>query len=167
MAAMAAIASGELEGDSQVQVLLELVVMSGERSGCRSAVEGLQDGRLNFQEPMGIEKLAQATDDTGPFAEGLTHLRVDSQVCIALAGAQFRILQRGMAERFTALCQLVFGCRQGTDGFGQHSEVADMQSGLACASTEHAARSLDEITQVKHLVEKIQAVFAQFIGAKE
>ena len=42
-----------------------------------------------------------------------------------------------------------------------------MQRDLARLGAEHHTRGLDKITQVKHLVEKIHAFFAQLIGAEE
>ena len=68
----------EFKRNPQVQVLLELVVVSDERPGRRAAVNWLQDGRLDLQEIMVIQEFTQGTDDRGPFSESFTHFRVDS-----------------------------------------------------------------------------------------
>ncbi len=49
----------QLERDAQVQVLLELVVVGDERARRRAAVERLQDGRLDLQEAVRVQELAQ------------------------------------------------------------------------------------------------------------
>jgi hypothetical protein len=52
----------ELEGDPQVEILLELVVVSGEGACCCPAVDWLQDRRLDFQVIMLIHPGTHGTD---------------------------------------------------------------------------------------------------------
>ncbi len=51
----------QLERDAQVHVLFQLVVMRDERPRCRAAVNRLQDGRLDFEEALVVEELAQGS----------------------------------------------------------------------------------------------------------
>ena len=137
--------------------------MSGEWFGCRAAVNGLQDWGFNFQEIVRIQEFAQSPDHGRPFTEGFAHVRVDCQVGIALTGAQFRIFERGVADRFAVLHQLILGSRERADGLGQQFEICDVQRHLARTGAEHAARGLDEITDIEHLVEEIQPLLSHVI----
>src|SRR5690606_23389323 len=49
----------EFEADTQVEILVQLVVMRDEGARGRTAVERLQDRRLDLQEALAVEKVAQ------------------------------------------------------------------------------------------------------------
>ncbi len=143
----------QLEGDSQVQVLMELLVVGRERSRRRPAVERLQDGRLHFDEVHPVEKLAQGGHHPRPRQENLTDLGVDRQVGVALPVAGFRIGE-GVMDDALAVDQLFFGRRQRRQRLGQHAELLDVQGGFAGTCAEHEPGGLDEISQVEGLLEE-------------
>ena len=107
----------ELEGNAQVEILLELVVMGDKWARRRPAVDGLEDGRLNLKETARVQEVSQGAHNSRPAAENLAHFWIDSQVGVALAVAHIWIRQQGVADQLT-IDDLVFGSRQGSDSLG-------------------------------------------------
>jgi len=89
--------------------------MEGCKGPCGStAINGLQDGCLDLQEIVFIQETPQRRDDLGAPAEGLAHLRIDRQVCIALARAQ--LASQGITNPTTAQLQGALVGTTNTDG---------------------------------------------------
>ena len=83
----------ELDGDAQVEVALELVVVGDEGPRHGAAVERLQDGRLDLDEAALVEEAADGGDDAGALDEDLARIVVDDGVEVALAVARLDVGQ--------------------------------------------------------------------------
>ncbi len=105
----------ELKGNSQEEVLMELVMMGDKGPRSCAAIDGLQDGGFHFDEVVLVQELAQEADGCRPDFKDLLYIRVHSQVDIALAVAGFRVAQRGMPDDLT-VDDFVFGGRAGDAG---------------------------------------------------
>src|SRR6185369_12087003 len=78
----------QLEADTQVQILFELIVMGDEGTRCRAAVNGLQNRRFNFKEALTVEEAAQGSNNLRALAEHFLHIAGDGKVGITLAVAR-------------------------------------------------------------------------------
>ena len=128
--------------------------MSGERSGRRPSINGLQHGRLDLDEIFAIHELAQGAGDGGPHAENFAHLRIHRQVRIALAIAQLGIGQGGVTHHFTADL-FILGRGQRRDSLRNHTEFFDAQANLASFGAEHFAGRLHKVANVVIIAELI------------
>ena len=77
----------ELGGDAEVERLVELVVVRRERAGERPAVARLQDGRLDLDEAVLVERAADRADHARAELEVGARLLVHQQVEVAAAVA--------------------------------------------------------------------------------
>jgi len=62
---------------------------------------------------------------------------------------------------------LVFGCRQRCDRLGQHLELAYQQAHFPAARPDQIATRLDEVTDVKMILEALHLRLAEFVDAEE
>ena len=81
----------KLGRDTQIQINVERVVMRDERPRTGAARDRLQDGRLYLHIAGFIECVAQSLDSDGALSERLLHIRVNDEVYITLAVAQFGV----------------------------------------------------------------------------
>ncbi len=61
----------------------------------------------------------------------------------------------------------IFRSGEWAHGFGEQAKVMDVKRHFTGFGTEHNSVYLNEITDIKHLVEKIHAFFAKLIRAQE
>ncbi len=155
----------ELEGDSQVQILVQLVVMGDERTGRGAAVNRLEDRGLDFEEVMAVEEAAQGADDLGTLAEDVLDLRVDNEVGVALAVAQFGIAQTGMADDLAVHFFFLRGRKRG-NGFRQHADIGREQGNLTGLGAHQRTAGLYEIAEVEEVLEELQLV-AHLVDTQE
>ena len=73
---------------------MQLVVMGHERTGCCTAIDRLQNGRLYFKEIIGIQKTPNGADDLCTGAENILYTRIDDQIRIALCRTGVRETRR-------------------------------------------------------------------------
>ena len=85
--------------------------MGDKRFGCGSAVDRLQNRRLDLQEIALVQEFADGAHHCSASTEDLPHLGVDGQVGVALPVAHFRIGQRGVPYHLP-VHHLVLGSRQ-------------------------------------------------------
>ena len=156
----------ELEGDAQVKVLFELVVMGDERLGGGAAVKRLEDRGFDLEKTALVEKLAQGLDGLRPGPEDLADLRIHCQVGITLAEAGLWVGQGGVADHL-AVDDLVLGGGQGGDCLCQHLVVFHLKGDLAGPGAEHGTAGLDEITQVEFPVEQVHLLLADIVDPEE
>ncbi len=83
----------ELGGDPEIEIAIEGVVVRHERAGECAAVDRLEHGRLDLDEPLGVEPAARLGDHLGAQDEALAHLGVRDQVLLAMAVAKLRVLE--------------------------------------------------------------------------
>jgi hypothetical protein len=156
----------QLERDAQVKLLLELVVVGGERPRRRAAVKRLQDGRLDFQEAVVVHEAAQGADQSRSRAEDVAHLRIDGQVGVALAVALFLVGEGAIAHELP-IDFLLLGHRQRADGLAEQFPGADVEADLAGAGAEHLARGLHEVAQVEQLLELVVPLLTHVVAPQE
>ncbi len=118
-------------------MLFELVVVGRKGSRARAAVERLQHGRFHLQEAPRIQAAPQATDDTAAQAEDLPAMLVAHQVEVALALAQFDVLQP------------VELLRRRLQRLSQQRQRLHSDRRFAGAGTQRLARSADDIAGVQ------------------
>ncbi len=83
----------ELRRDPQVQVAVEVVVVRNEGPRQRAAVDRLEDGRLDLDEPLAVKPAPRFGDHLGARDEAVANLRVCDQVLLAVAIAEIGVLQ--------------------------------------------------------------------------
>ena len=83
----------ELSGNTHVHILVEGIEVRDERTSRGTTGNRLQGGRLYLRIAGLVEHAAQRADDGSTLQEGFLHALVDYQVDIALAVAQFRVVE--------------------------------------------------------------------------
>ena len=126
----------ELEADAQIEILVELVMVCDEGLSGGTAVERLQDRRLDFEEAGVVEVGTQGAHDHSPVTEQSACIFVGQQVHIATPVANFRIAH---AVPFV---------RHRFEGFGQEGDLLDSDAQLAAASDGERAAGADEVAEV-------------------
>ena len=138
----------ELGGDAQVEVNVQRIVVCDERTGAGSARDGLQDGSLHFRISGLVKDGAQGPDHDGAFLERLLHARIDNQVNVTLAVAEFGIFERVVGHPVFFLYH-----GQRFQAFGQHRQFAGVYGDLSCLCAEHISFYSDEVSQIEELFE--------------
>src|SRR4051794_18827822 len=141
----------ELGRDAQVQRAVELVVVRRERAGERAAVDRLQHGRLDLDEPGVVEIAAHGGDRLRAHDEQLARLVVGDEVELAPAEARLDVVQA---------VELVGGRPQ---ALGEDGEVVDAQAQLAAARAEREAVDADQVAEVE-LEELCHALRPEDVG---
>ncbi len=134
--------------------------------GCAS-IQRLQNGSFDFEKAFIIEEGTQCLDNGSTLAEGLACIRIHCQVSITLPRAQFRVFQGRVTDDCAIFKRFILGSGQRADGFGKHAEVVDMKCSFASFGTKHHSFRLNKITDVKHLIEEVEAFFSNFVGTKK
>ena len=74
----------QLQGDTQLHVLIQRIVMGLERSCCRTAGIGYQHGGLYFQEALSVQITTDGADDLRTLYESILNILIHDQVGITL-----------------------------------------------------------------------------------
>ena len=74
----------QLQGDTQLHVLIQRIVMGLERSCSCTAGIGYQHGSLYFQETLSVQITADGTDNSGTLYESILNVLIHDQVGITL-----------------------------------------------------------------------------------
>ena len=127
----------QLDGDAQVQVAVERVVVGRERPRAGAAGERLQRGRFDLHEVAFVEPLADREHDLGARDEQLARLLVGEQVelAVAVAGA-------GVAEPVVLV-------RRRAQRLGQQRALLHRQRELAALGHVHAPFDADDVADVE------------------
>src|SRR5690242_6432036 len=72
-----------------------------------------------------------------------------------------------MAHNSSIFEGFIFRSRERTHRFCQQLEFMDVKGGFASLRPEHHATSLDEITDIEHLVEEVQSLLTDFVQTEE
>ena len=124
-----------------------------ERARQRSAVERLQDGRLDLEEAVVVERAADRGDDPGARGEELARLLVGDEVELAAAVARLDVLEA------------VELLRRRAQGLREQRPVLDAQGQLAAARHEGDAVDADEVAQVE-AEQGLHRLGAEDVGAR-
>ena len=144
----------ELDGDAQIERLVERVMRRRERPSRGAAVERLQRRRLHLDEPSRIEEAPDGGDDLRSGLEDGAHLLIGDQVRVALPVARLDVLQ---AMPF-------FGW--GVERLAQDREVADTERNLAGAGAEEPSSRLEEIAQIVELEEVLEGIRTHVVASQ-
>ena len=126
----------ELGRDSQIEVDVELVVMSNERARKGTAVARLQHRGLNLNEAALVEPATDARDHLRARDEITAHVFVhrEVEVTLAIPGLDIRQAMEGVRERDVDLCK--------------DREVLDDQRRLSPAGARRKALDADDVAQI-------------------
>src|SRR4029077_8184712 len=127
----------QLQGDPQIQVAVQRVVVGQERTGVAAARDLLQDRGLDVEKPTLLEQPPQRSDDPRPRPKDLADLRVCDEVYVALSVPDFHILQSMPL------------LRQGTQRLRQQLERLDLHRDLTASCPEDRAGHADQVTRVE------------------
>ena len=81
----------ELRSDSHIEVDIECVVVSDERTSRCTSRNGLQNRGLNFEVALRVEELAHSRDNLRALNEDVANVGVNRQIDITLAIAYLRV----------------------------------------------------------------------------
>jgi hypothetical protein len=126
----------ELVGDPEVEIRVELVRVRDEGVGERAAVAGLEDRRLDLDEPGRVEMAADRGHDPRADEEVATGVRIHEEVEIALAVAGL------------GLDETVEGVRQGPLDLRQELELVDGERRLAALRLGRRPRGAEDVAEV-------------------
>jgi hypothetical protein len=133
----------QLGGDAQVQVALELVVVSDERPGQGAAVQRLEDRRLDLDEAAVVQEPAHRGDDLGALDEDRARVVVGGEVQIPLAVPR---LDAGEA---------VVLLRHAAQRLAEELPRRDAETELTAAGAHDGALGADEVAQVDVLERRV------------
>ena len=116
--------------------------------GARRSTAGdvLERGGFHFRVAGFVENGAQGADGLGTFVERVLHLRIDDEVDVTTAVAQFGIL-KGVVDHAV----LFFRCGERLEALGQHRDFASVYRHLAGLRAEHEALHAHEVAEVEEL----------------
>src|SRR5205807_4387580 len=126
----------ELEGNAQIEIHVERVVMSSEGSRHRPTGQRLQHGRLDLDKAATLEKCPRLFDQAAAAEEDVHHLGVGDQVEVALPVAELLVLET------------VIFLGKGPQRLGEQHEILDLGSDLATLGSEQRAVETDDVPQV-------------------
>ncbi len=127
----------QLDGDAQVEVAVERVVVGRERSRAGAARQRLQRGRFDLHEVALGQPFADREDDLVARDEQLARLLVGDQVELAVAVARARV------------AQAVVLVRRRAQRLGQQRALDRLQRELAPLGHVHAALDRDDVADVE------------------
>ena len=127
----------QLEGDAEVEVDIEGVVVGDERAGGGAPLDALQHRRLHLPEPLLAEVLADGVDGLDADLEDALRVLVDDQIDVALPVSRLEIGE-GMA---------LLGQR--ADALAQELEGLDLHRQLAGVGRHHRALHADDVAPVE------------------
>ena len=83
----------KLSGDAHVHVDVQRVEVGDERTGARTAGDGLKGRGLHLCVAILIENLSQCADHSGAFQENVLHAFVHNQIDVALTVTQLWVIE--------------------------------------------------------------------------
>ena len=114
-----------------------------------------------------VQKTTQIPDDGRSGSEHAAYFRVDGQVGITLAGAEFYVVQGSITHNGTVFLGHVFVGGERRNGFGEQVEVEDLKRRLAGFGAHHHAGRFYKVTEIEHLVEEGETILPNFVHAQE
>ena len=133
----------QLDGDAEVELHVEGVVVGDERLGQCTAGDGVEDRRLDLDEATLLQPAPHETEQPAAHEKDAARLRRHPQIDVALPVARVDV---GHAVPLV---------REGSAGLGQQHPVPDLDAELALAGLHDLADSTDPVAegQLAELVE--------------
>ena len=138
----------EFGGNTHVHILVQRIEVGDERTGRGTAGDVLQDRGIHLRIAGIVENAAQGADDGGTLQERLFHAGIHDEVDIALAVAQFGVVE-GIVH-LTVSIRLDHGQRLQT--LAQQGQFHHVNADFARLRAEHVAFHADEVAQVEQLL---------------
>ena len=138
----------QLAGDAQVLVDVERIVVRDERTRRGAARNRLENRGFDLDVAFRVEELAHGRDDFGALDKDLAYLRIDRQIDVTLAVADF-----GIGEGVERLAVLLLDHGQRADRLREHRELAAVHRQLARIGMEREAFDADEVADVEQFLE--------------
>ena len=126
----------QLERDTELDVLVQRIIVSLERPGCGTAGVGHQHRCLDFHESPAVEEVTDLLDDLGSLDEGIFNLGINDQVQIPLA-----IAHVGIGEAVMLLGQHL-------DALAEQDDLGGVNGDLARPRPEEEALDAQDIADV-------------------
>ena len=136
----------KLGGDAAIHLLVERVEVRDERTRRSTAGDVLECGGFHFRVARLVEDGAEGADGLGTLVERVLHLRIDDEVDVTTAVAQFGIL-KGVVDHTV----LFLGRGKRLEALGQHRDFASVYRHLAGLRAEHKALHAHEVAEVEEL----------------
>jgi len=144
----------QLVGNAQVERAVQGIVVGSKRARSRTSVDGLQDRRLDLQEPTRVQVSSNLTHDARPRHKDPARVSIGHQVQVALAIASFDVAQ----------AMPLF--RHAPQRLGKHPHLAHVDGDLASVGAEQPALCPHEIADVQIPSEHIVGLFAEGLTAE-
>ena len=141
----------ELQGNAELDVLVQSVEMGLEGTGRGAACVGDQHGGLDFDEVSACQEVPDLADDLGSLIESDPGLIVHDQVHITLSVAH------------VCIHQSVEFLRKGAQGLGQEGDLLAVDADLTGLCLENKSLYADDIADVQ-LLEGVVGFFAQVVS---
>jgi hypothetical protein len=127
----------QLRGDPQIEVAVQRVVVGGEGPRQRTAVERLQDRRLDLDECVRVQVGAHRRDDSRPVDEQPAGVLTCDQVELPAAVARLDVAEAVVLVRWRA------------QRLAENLEAIDTQRELSVPASQHGAVDPDEVSEVE------------------
>ena len=141
----------ELGGNAAIHLLVERVEVRHERARRSTAGDVLERGGFHFRVAGFVEDGTQGADSFGTLVERVLHLRIDDEVDVTTAVAQFGILKRVVDHTV-----LFFRRGEWLEALGQHGDFASVYRHLAGLRAEHEALHAHEVAEAAARVEQFE-----------
>ena len=136
----------EFRGDAAVHLLVERIEVRHEGARRSTAGNVLERGGFHFRVARFVEDGTEGADGLGTLVERVLHLRIDDQIDVTTAVAQFGIL-KGVVDHAV----LFLGGGERLEALGQHRNFASVYRDLAGLRAEHEALHAHEVAEVEEL----------------
>ena len=126
----------QLQGNAQLEILIQRVEMRLEGTGSRAARVRHQHRRLHLQEALAVQVAADAAQNPGALDKGVLYLGVHDQIRVALTVTDVRVRQA------------VELLRKNLKALGKERDLCGVDRDLAGLRAEHLAAHADDISDV-------------------
>ena len=138
----------KLQGNTQIHVGIERIIMGDERA-CRSTTgDGLQHRSLHLCVTSVIEELTHGADDRCTVDERLLYAVVDDEVNVALTSAHL-----GVIKLIVCHAIFIFYDRQRLEALREQCELLSVDRDLTGLCLENETTDADDITNVEQFLE--------------
>ena len=137
----------QLGSDSHIEVDIECVVVSDERTSRSTTRNWLKDWSLNLQAAVLIEILTHSSDNLRTLCKHIAHLRINHQINITLTIAYLRI-----GQSIELLTILLLNDWEWADRLRQYGKLTTMYRQLACIGAECKTLNTDKVANIEQLL---------------
>ena len=141
----------EFRSHAQVERHVAGVVVRGERTGVRAAVNRLERRGLDLDKALLDQVFTDCLHNLETLDEDFLHVVVQRHVDVTLAVTGIHVGKFVEHDLVAVLVDLFLGDRERAHGLGEHRHLLHMHGVFARLRLEHEAVHADEVTEVGHL----------------